>query len=179
MTDRRLNVPKPRRQVDAFRPAASAAQPQAATPAPRRRDEPDKPRAKRGRTTSAAKRRSTVAPTTIEMVRVHTTLGPDVVEALTNHADSIGATHTEVLAGAFVEHGDGLRAGVEEAELAKYEALGFRPPRSGKPPKGRMGTTFYMSTKARASLDEAAATGRFASRSAFIDALLRKALLDG
>ena len=113
------------------------------------------------------------------MVRVHTTLGPDVVEALTAHAESNGATHTEVLAEAFVTYGDGLRAGVEEAELAKYEALGFRPLRTAKPARGRMGATFYMSTKARESLDEAASARRFASRSAFIDALLRKALVDG
>jgi hypothetical protein len=112
------------------------------------------------------------------MVRVHTTLSPEVVGALTDHADSTGATHTEILAAAFVEHGDGLRPGVEEAELAKYEALGFRPPRKDKPAKGRMGATFYMSIKARTSLDEAAAAGRFGSRSAFIDAVLRRALVD-
>lgn len=93
------------------------------------------------------------------MVRVHTTLGPDVVEALTAHVESNGATHTEVLAEAFVTYGDGLRAGVEEAELARYEALGFRPPRTAEPARGRMGATFYMSTKARESLDEAPRSG--------------------
>ena len=40
-----------------------------------------------------------------------------------------------------------------------------------------MTSTFYMSVKAWASLDEAAAAGHFSSRSAFIDALLRRALV--
>jgi hypothetical protein len=154
MTDRRLNVPKPCRKVDAFKAPAAPAQPAVAiAPADLPPAEPAQstPSEAAGRRTAKLRRARSVKPararvsTNIEMVRVHTTLSP----------------------------------GVEEAEVAKYEALGFRPPRNAKPPKGRMGTTFYMSTKARASLDEAAAAGRFASRSAFIDALLRRALVDG
>lgn len=177
MTDRQLDVPRPRRRVDAFKAPGAQAQPAVPAAAPQPQDEPAGGATPKRRRATAAKKRQPA--TTTQMVRVHTTLSPDVVGALADHAEATNATHTEVLAAAFVEHGDGLRAGVEEAELARYEALGFRPPRNAKPPKGRMGATFYMSTKARASLDEAAAAGRFGSRSAFIDAVLRKALIDG
>ncbi len=178
MTDRQLNVPRPRRKVDAFSspPARGLATPEALEvpadgDAPVRRTPAKRNRAKSTQRQPATKRSDR------EMVRVHTTLSPEVVGALTDHAETNNATHTEVLAAAFVEHGADLTVDGEVDDRAKYEAFGFRPPRNAKPPRGRMTSTFYMSVKARASLDEAAAAGHFSSRSAFIDALLRRALV--
>jgi hypothetical protein len=185
MSDRQLDVPRPRRNVGAFKaPATKAPAPrQQPDPAPDPRGpdpEPAPNRTPRHRSAKTEKPEAAPArPGSGEMVRVHTTLSPQVVEALTSRADASNTTNTEVLAAAFVEHGEGLRADGAGADAAKYEALGFRPPRTAKPAKGRMGATFYMSTRARASLDEAARTGRFASRSAFIDAVLRRALIEG
>ncbi len=175
--DRKLNVPKPRRTrnvtgfgAPAAQPPAPPAEKAAESRSSRRSTKPAKPKR------PAAKTRTTSPPRTDdnEMVRIHATVSPLVADALRRRVEGTGDTHTEVLAEAFVAHGSELSAG-DPAEHAKYEAAGFRPKRP-KQPRGRMTATFYVSTKARRTLDEAAAAGHFSSRSAYIDALLRKGL---
>lgn len=109
------------------------------------------------------------------MVRVHTTVSIDTATALGKRAVSTGETHTEILATAFVDHAAALADEVDREAWSRLASAGFRPRRRAQR-KGRMSVTFTMSELARQRLDDAATAAGFDSRSAFVDALLRRHL---
>ncbi|MDH3755308.1 MAG: hypothetical protein OEU32_15675 [Acidimicrobiia bacterium] len=190
MSDRKLDVPKPKRtrDVTGFGTPSPPAEPTTSAKAKKERAAPSssssprttaaKPKAKptgaKAAPTDAKRSRSSGRVADDQMVRIHATVSPAVADALRRRVDLTGDTHTEVLAEAFVSRGSELSAG-DSAERAKYEDAGFRPKRP-KRVRGRMTATFYVSVKARSTLDRAATAAGFASRSAFIDALLRAEL---
>lgn len=160
-----LNVPKPAkgRNVAGF----SAKAPSELKPSKRAATSP-KPR-------RATKRTARPSSADMQMVRVHTSVSVEVALALRDRTDEEDETQTEILADSFVAHGDSLVAEFDAGGQSQYEALGFRRRRSS-PRRGRMNATFYMSKLARNSLDDAAGQAGFESRSAFVDALLRRHL---
>ena len=109
------------------------------------------------------------------MVRVHTTLRLGVVSALRDHVATTQQTQTEILAQSFLNHGSAVTPDYGSHEPSAYEAAGFKPP-VNRVEDGRMSATFYLSKRARRSLDEGAEAAGFSSRSAFIDALLSREL---
>jgi hypothetical protein len=182
-SDRKLNVPKPKRARNVTGFGTPPNEPQPANRGTAEETPPDSPtpsRSKKPRTRSAQSQRrsATSAPVGDDtMVRVHATVSPVVAEALRRRVETSGESHTEVLADAFLTFGHTLTAN-DAADRARYEQVGFRPKQPKRAP-GRMTATFYVSGKARRHLDEAAARGGFASRSAFIDELLRSELQVG
>lgn len=188
MSDRKLNVPKPKRSRDVtgFGTPSPAAAPVPAQKDPMSTPQAAPPKRAAKKATKAASQPARASQPAArrspshgrlddeQMVRIHATVSPAVAEALRSRVERTGDTHTEVLAEAFVSHGSDLSAG-DSSERAKYEDAGFRPKRP-KRGRGRMTATFYVSVKARRTLDAAASTAGFPSRSSFIDALLRAGL---